>query len=353
MNRIKYILLTMILSIPVAILGQAGDKIIITGHVSSDDMGDLMGVHVLELDKSNRVVSATITDYSGNFSLAIKSKNNNVKFSFVSCKPVVLPINNRVRFEVKMTESTTIKEVQVTAKKLYSDGTLSIPQREITGAIQKINTKEFEGLSVSSVDDALQGRIAGLDIVGNSGNLGSGSTLRIRGTSSINSNAEPLIVVNDVPFENNVSSSFDYATANQEQFANLLNISPDDIEEILVLKDGASAAIWGSRGANGVISIRTKKGIKGPTRVQYSYRFSGKRQPRGLKMLNGNDYTMMMKQAYFNSYQNEADANKPEFNYDPTYSEYENFNNNTDWVKAITQYGITHDHNVTLSGGRR
>lgn len=340
------------LCLPLFLAGQSNSKKqVITGHVYSEE-GGLIGVSVLETDKSNRVVSAATTDFDGNFSLEIKNKGNILKFSYVGYKPTTREIGDRVKFDVKMTDNTTnITEFVVVGRKMQSDGTLPIPQREITGAMQRINTKEFEGLSVSSIDDALQGRIAGLDIVGNSGNLGSGSTLRIRGTSSITSSAEPLIVVNDVPFENNISSSFDYANANQEQFANLLNISPNDIEEILVLKDGASAAIWGSRGANGVISIRTKKGVRGPTRVQYTYRLSGKTQPRGLKMLNGNDYTMMMKQAYFNSYQNEGDANKPEFNYDPSFSEYENFNNNTDWVKEISQYGFAHDHNLTVSGG--
>jgi len=332
--------------------GQANsNRLLLTGHVTSVESGELIGVQVLEVDKNNRIVSASITDVGGNFSIEIKNSINSIKFSYVGYKMLMLPIGNKSRFDVTMDEKTQLSEVVVQAKKMYSDGTFSIPQREISGAVQKINTKEFEGLSVSSIDDALQGRIAGLDIVGNSGNLGSGSTLRIRGTSSINSNAEPLIVVNDVPFENNISTSFDYSSANQEQFANLLNISPDDIEEILVLKDGASAAIWGSRGANGVISIHTKKGIKGPTRVQYSYRVSGKKQPAGLKMLNGNDYTMMMKQAYFNPYQNEQDANKPEFNYNPAFSQYENFNNNTDWVNAISQYGFTNDHSLTISGG--
>lgn len=352
MNNIKYVFLMMLVCLPTLLFGQVNSiKMLLTGNVSADGNEDLIGVQVLEVDKTNRVLSAAMTDIGGNFSLAIKSAANSLKFSYVGYKTIVLPIGNKSRFDVKMEDNTKLSEVVVQTKKMYTDGTFSIPQREISGAIQKINTKEFAGLSVSSIDDALQGRIAGLDIVGNSGNLGSGSTLRIRGTSSINSNAEPLIVVNDVPFENNISTSFDYSSANQEQFASLLNISPDDIEEILVLKDGASAAIWGSRGANGVISIRTKKGIKGPTRVQFSYRFSGKQQPAGLKMLNGNDYTMMMKQAYFNPYQNEADADKAEFNYNPAYSEYQNFNNNTDWVKAISQYGFTNDYNLTVSGG--
>lgn len=347
MNKMKYILGIIFTCLPVFVFGQ----VIVTGTLTSDVDGELIGVQVLEVDKNNRNVSATITDFSGNFSLQVKNTDNNIRFSYVGYKTITLPIKDRRRFDVKMEDDTRLAEVVITARARHSDGTISIPQREISGAVQKINTKEFEGISVTSIDDALQGRIAGLDIVGNSGNLGSGSTLRIRGTSTLNANAEPLIVVNDVPFENNITSSFDYNSANAEQFANLLSINPNDIEEIVVLKDGSSTAIWGSRGANGVISIRTKKGVKGPTRTQYSYRFSGKKQPRGLKMLNGDDYTMMMKQAYFNPHQNEEDANKPEYNYDPSYSEYEQFNNNTDWVDELTKYGFNHEHNLTISGG--
>ena len=101
-------------------------------------------------------------------------------------------------------------------------------------------------MSVPSIDDALQGRIAGLDIVANSGDLGSGTVMRIRGITSINSNSQPLILLNGIPFESNIDDSFDFASADQEEFASLLCISPDDIEEITVLKDGAAAAIWGS-----------------------------------------------------------------------------------------------------------
>ena len=349
MNKLKYILPIILFCLPTFLLGQT-ESLLITGNVYSDFDGGLIGVQVLEIDRTDRAVSATVTDYSGNFSLQIKNPNNKLRATYVGFESVNLSIGSQRKFDIKLVENTTLAEVVITAQAVHSDGTFAIPKREISGAVQKLSADEFKGLSVTSVEDALQGRIAGLDIVGNSGNLGSGSTLRIRGTSSINSNSEPLIVVNDVPYESNIAS-FDFANANAEQFANLLNLNPDDIEDISVLKDGASAAIWGSRGANGVISIRTKKGVRGPTRVQYSYRFSAKQQPKGIKMLNGDDYTMMMKQAYFNPNQDENAANLPEFNYDPTFPEYENFNNNTDWVKAVSQRGFSHDHNVTVSGG--
>ena len=349
MNKLKYILPVICFSIPALLFGQT-DGMLITGNVYSAIDDGLIGVTVLEIDKTGRTVSAALTDFSGNFSLQIKNANNELSISYIGFNTVKLPINNRRRFDIKLEESATLSEVVITAKAVHNDGTFVIPQREISGAVQRLSTDELKGVSVASIEEALQGRIAGLDIVGASGNLGAGATLRIRGTSSLNAKAEPLIVVNDVPFENNVRS-LDLNNATEEQFANLLNISPDDIDEITVLKDGASAAIWGARGANGVISIRTKKGVKGPTRIQYSYRFSGKQQPAGIPLLNGDEYTMMMKQAYFNPNQDERRAMLPEFSYDQNFYEYEHFNNNTDWVKEITQYGFDHDHNVTVSGG--
>lgn len=325
--------------------------IVITGHVGEAE-GNVIGGSIIEQDKNGRIISSTVTDLNGNFSLSIKNPENQLKVSYVGYKTIITSIKNKRRFDLTMVDdSHTVQEVQITAKRLHNDGTFMIPEREVSGATQSINMKAFEGMSVASVDDALQGRIAGLDIVANSGDLGSGSSLRVRGTTSINSNSNPLILLNDIPFDSNLDASFDYNNATNDQFATLLSISPNDIEDITVLKDGAACAIWGSRGANGIISIHTKKGVTGPTRVSYSYRFSGSWQPAGLKMLNGNDYTMLMKQAYFNRNQNEAECDIPEFNYDPTFSEYQQYNNNTDWVKKVSQFGMTHDHSLAVSGG--
>ena len=249
--------------------------IVITGHVG-EPKGDVIGGSIIEQDKNGRIVSSTVTDPNGNFSLSIKNPDNKLKVSYMGCKTIITTIKDRIRFDLTMEEdSHVVQEVQITAKRLHNDGTFMIPEREVSGATQTINMRAFEGMSVASVDDALQGRIAGLDIVANSGDLGSGSALRVRGTTSINSNSSPLILLNDIPFDSNLDASFDYNNATNDQFATLLSISPNDIEDITVLKDGAACAIWGSRGANGIISIHTKKGVTGPTRVSYSYRFSG------------------------------------------------------------------------------
>src|SRR5574344_1192650 len=322
---------------------------IIRGSVY-DQEGPMMMVNVIEIDAANRLVAACVTDFNGNFSFKLVNPKDRIKVSFVGYKAQILPINNTV-FKIRMTDATQIKELVVKSKRRTEGSGLSVPVTEISTARQTIDAKEFDGLPVTTIDEALQGRIAGLDIIANSGNLGSGTSMRLRGVSSINGSSEPLIVVDGNVWETDASSNFDYNSANDEKFAELLNINPEDIASISVLKDAAATAIWGSQGSNGVIEIKTKRGATGKTKVSYSYRVTGTYQPNGMKMLNGDQYTMLMKEEYFNPKLSDDASNIVELNYDPTNSEYEMYNNNTDWIDAVKQTGWQQKHNFAISGG--
>ncbi|MBR5063025.1 MAG: SusC/RagA family TonB-linked outer membrane protein [Prevotella sp.] len=324
----------------------AGD--IISGTVT-DAFGPVMMANVVELDAANRIVASTQTDINGNFSFKLKNPKDKLRISFVGYKTVTLPFNKN-NYTVTMQEATQIGEVTVYAKQRTQGSGLSIPVDEISTARQSIDMKEFEGLSFTTVDEALQGRIAGLDIVANSGNLGSGTSMRLRGVSSINGTSEPLIVVDGNVWETNVND-FDFSSANEEKFAQLLNVNPEDIESISVLKDAAATAIWGSQGSNGVIEIKTKRGTRGKTRVTYSYRLTGTYQPTGYNMLNGDEYTMLLKEEYFNPSLSDASSNINEINYNPSFPEYEMYNNNTDWLKEVKRTGWRQNHYLALSGG--
>ena len=186
----------------------------------------------------------------------------------------------------------------------------------------------------------------------NSGNLGAGTSMRLRGVTSINGNSEPLIVVDGYILEDYDTEEFDANNMTEEKFATLLQVSPDDIQKINVLKDAAAKAIWGSRGANGVIEITTRRGARGKTRVNFSYRFSGSWQPEGMKMLDGDGYTMMLKEAYFNPKQSDVAAGIVELMYLRDYTAYYgNYSNNTDWIKEVTQFGQTHNYSLSVNGG--
>ena len=320
------------------------------GNVS-DDTGPLMGATVCEIDGNGRIIESAVTDLNGNFTMKVRNPKDKIRFSYVGMKTITQPIN-KTNFKIVMTDNTTIAPVTIQSKRRVQGNGLPIPQREVANATQTFSMKDVEGLSFTTIDQAITGRIAGLDIIGNSGDLGSGSTMRLRGASSLSTltDANPLIVVDGNVRQVDLNN-FDLNSANNEKFAELLNINPEDISDIRVLKDAAATAIYGSQGGNGVIELTTKRGARGKPRLQYSLKLTGTYQPKGYNLLNGDDYTMLLKESYFNPEQSDQASNIPELNYDPSFSEYEQYNNNTDWRDAVTQWGLRQNHYVTVSGG--
>ena len=331
-NKIKYLLLAAFAMVSAFASAQG---IRISGTVMAPD-GPVMMCNVTERDANNRIVSASQTDINGNFSMEIKSTANKLQVSYIGYKTKTVPIGDKTVFDIEMEDQQTLKEVVVVAKKRFNHGGLAIPANEVSVASQTFNMSNVEGLAFTSADEALQGQIAGLDIVANSGNLGAGTSMRLRGVTSINGSAEPLIVVDDNIFDN-PDATFDFQNANEETYASLLSINPQDIADIQVLKDAAATAIWGSRGA---------------TRIDYSLRVQASWQPKGYNLLNGDDYTMMLKEMYYNPSQSASSTtNINEINYNKSWAEYENWNNNTDWVDAVTQTGWSQYHYLTIAGG--
>ncbi len=339
-----------------ALAGVANAQISRGSGSVSDEFGELPGVQVKEVDGSNRTVNATVTDGNGNFTMNVKdSKRNKLVVTCVGMKTYTIsPIAKQV-YKISMSADVKeMKEVNVTAKKMTKTSGLAIPEREVSFSHQGIDAKEFEGLGITSVDEALQGRIAGLDIVANSGDLGAGSQMRLRGASTVSTltSNEPLIVVNGDIATDIDQTDFDVATATEEKFAELLKVNTEDIQSIRVLKDASATAIWGTRGANGVIEITTKRGSRGPARVSYSGKQTATYQPSGIKLLNGDQYTMILKEAYFNPRLSDTDGDIPELNYDYSgFSEAYMYDNNTDWVDLVTQTGLRQNHYVSVTGG--
>lgn len=347
MSKTK-VILTLLLCLIVQ-MGMAQSRVI-SGTVE-DSMGPIMMANVTERDANNRIVSAVQTDMMGNFSMEIKSPKNKLVISYVGSKTKTITIGDQTTFAIKLEdEKTTLNEITVKGRRTGSGG-LNIPKKEVTVSQQTFDLSEVEGMAFTSADEALQGEIAGLDIVANSGNLGAGTSMRLRGVTTISGNAEPLIVVDDKIFDN-PDESFSFEEANEEDYAALLSVNVEDIAKIDVLKDAGATAVWGSKGANGVIMITTKRGSRGKPRVNFSYKMTGTWQPKGYDLLNGDDYTMLMKEEYYNPNQSDnATTNIREINYDKSWAEYENWNNNTDWVKAVTQFGLLQSYNLNISGG--
>jgi TonB-linked SusC/RagA family outer membrane protein len=208
-------------------------------------------------------------------------------------------------------------------------------------------------MQAASIDQALQGRLAGVDITASSGDPGAAMNIRIRGVSTINNAGNPLIVVDGMPYETEIPADFNFGAADEQGYAQLLNISPADIREITVLKDAAATAIWGSRAANGVLVITTKRGTRSKPSITYNFKGSVSVLPEPVPMLDGGQYTSLIPEAYMN--RNGSALNTQvvrEFNYDPNDPYwYNNYSNNTNWVEEISRTGYLQDHTVSMTGG--
>ena len=329
----------------------AQSKTVITGNIVSKTDGEpLPGVTIAEKDKSNRIITGAITDFNGNYVIKITDPTHTLSYSFIGFTTQEVIPGNKRKIDIKLDETfSKLGEVVIRASKRVNTGEFNMDKTRVATAIQTISAKEVSEVSSSSMVDQLQGRLSGVDIVANSGEPGAGMSIRIRGTSSLNASSEPLIVINGVPFETEVDDSFDFGSADEDDYSSLIGVSPDDIEEISVLKDAAATAQYGSRGANGVLRIKTKRGTRGKAQFSYSYKGTMGVQPSGIPLLNGDQYSTLMKD--INLSRGKSAEKYSEIEYDPTYELYDYYNKNVDWVDEITQTGYTHLHNFSVSGG--
>lgn len=336
--------------------GYAQEKVIVRGKVlDAKDRLPVIGASVFETDKDGRTISGTQTDIDGNYALRMTDPKNRISVSYIGYKTFRELVNGRTVVNVLLSyNQTDLAQVVVTAKKAVNNGTgLDIEKRNSTTATVTIEAKELAELTSQSIDQALQGRMSGVDIGTTSGDPGAGMSIRIRGTASINGSSNPLIVLDGLPFDTEIPSDFNFGTADENGYAQLLNIAPTDIQDITVLKDAASTAVWGSRAANGVLIINTKRGIIGKPQLTYNYKGFVSNQPKSIPLLNGNQYATLIPEAVSNADGNPLDIQKnKEFSFDPFDPYwYNNYSQNTDWINAITQTGVSQDHNLSMTGG--
>ena len=363
MKKHLYILLIAFL----AVLPAAAQEVI-TGTVTEmigNDEEPCIGVNVTFVNAQNRIVAGTVTDFSGMYTLQVPAdkKNLSVQFSYIGMKTQKFKYEGQKTINVKLeadNAQTQLQEVRVTGSR-GSRNDLGISAREQAFATQKIKMDEIlESQPVTSVEEALQGQLGGVDIVAG-GDPGAKSSIRIRGTATLNSNSDPLIVIDGVPYSTDIDDSFDFNTASQEDFAQMLNLNPNDIESIEVLKDAASTAIYGTAGANGVLLITKKKGSRSKTRFSFSTKNSIKIEPKSMPMLSGNQYKAYVQDAIWNSANAQGLARStdllnllydtPEINYDESFPYFDEYNQNTDWLSLVKKNAFTTDNSFSMSGG--
>ncbi|MBR1506225.1 MAG: TonB-dependent receptor [Prevotella sp.] len=361
MKQKIYILISMLLC-SVSMMAQNN---VITGKVSEkfgDSLEPIVGANVVLVNSQNRYIKGSVTDMDGNYNLSVpaNTKNLRIRVSYIGMKTQTVAYSGQTRLNFTLESATTISEVTVTGNRGARD-LMGITRMEQTSSVQKLNLTDIvDNSPVTSVEEALQGQISGLDI-NLGGDPGARSSIRIRGTSSLSSSNEPLIVIDGVPQDVDISDDFNFSTANEEDFGALLNIAPANIESIEVLKDASATAIYGTKGANGVLLINTKRGSMGKTKFSFSSKVTWKFEPASIPLLNGGQYVSLMQDEIWNTANakgisratNELNMlfNNKELNYDPSFRYYDEYNVDTDWLDAVKQNAMITDNNFSMTGG--
>lgn len=283
----------------------------------------------------------SITDYTGHYSISA-GINDTLAVSFMGFKTKLIPVSGRNKIDIILQyDTTTLQEVRVNA------GYYSVKESERTGSIARITSKDIETQPVTNVLAAMQGRMAGVSITQQTGVPGGGFDIKIRGQNSLRSDANaPLYIIDGVPYASDPIGSFYTNTAFPAVASPLNNINIENIESIEVLKDADATSIYGSRGANGVVLISTKKGQKGKTIFKFSASTGAGTVTRFMKLMNTQQYLAMRKQAFIN----DGISEYGEYDYDINGTW--NQNRYTNWQKELLgKISQISDVQGSISGG--
>lgn len=304
----------------------------------SDGTNPLPGVTIAIKNKLN---ITSISDYSGQYTISA-SQDDVLIVSFLGFKTAVIPIEGRKIIDIKLEyDTTTLQEVKVNA------GYYSVKESERTGNIARITSKEIETQPVTNVLAAMQGRMAGVSITQSTGVAGGGFDIKIRGQNSLRPEANnPLYIIDGVPYASDPIGYSQTATIFPTIVSPLNSINPDNIESIEVLKDADATSIYGSRGANGVVLITTKKGKAGKTKFSIISSTGAGKVTRFLKLMNTQQYLSMRKQAFIND--GITQYGPTDYDINGTWDQ----NRYTDWQKEILG-GTSQINDIqgTVSGG--
>lgn len=299
-------------NVPSAVGVQAEPTRKISGHITGPDGEPVIGASVtVRGSKVN-----TVSDYDGNWVLNVPADADAVNISYVGCVPQVIRIAGRDSFETVLSEDAQQLDAVVVVG--YGVQKKSV----VTAAISSVKSDQLKAMTPTRMDNVLKGMVSGVSITSSSGQPGDGNRIRIRGTGTIN-DSNPLYIVDGVP----VNGGIDF-------------INPSDIESVEVLKDAASAAIYGSRGANGVILVTTKRGQEGRATVSYDFSYGWQSAARKLPVLNATEYATLINEMYMND------------GLAPVYDNPAALGKGTDWQDVVFQKNApVINHQISVSGG--
>ena len=310
----------------------AAQNVQVSGTVQ-ERAGDVVTGAAVQLKGSTTVYA--MTDALGNYRISVPS-NGTLVVSCLGYQTVEIPVNGRNVINVTLeTDSEMLEETIVVA---YG----TVRREANTGAVSSMKNDGLAEAPVSSVDKLLQGKMAGVQVTGNSGQPGASTDIRIRGISSINAGNDPLWVIDGIPVE----------TGNQSYFTNTSNamsaINPNDIESITVLKDAAAASIYGSRAANGVILVTTKSGRSGKASFNARVKIGASMlaNDNNFRVMTGNELINWQRAAIANAGYDPDNAKSPYYRPLSLLDEA-----NTDWMKEFTRMGLLQEYEINASAG--
>ncbi len=299
-------------------------QVLVKGKVTAQEDGTpLPGVSVAVKGKPG---IGSITDSEGNFSLALPDGSSTLIFSFVGYVSKEVTVSNRTQLNVQLsTDQKALQEVVVV-------GYGTQKKSDLTGAISSVSNETLVRGGNFNPVGALQGNVSGVNIIRSNNKPGGGFSIDIRGLSSISSSNAPLIVVDGIPG------------------ANIDKINPDDIEKIDILKDASATAIYGSRGANGVVIVTTKRGVVGKPKISYSNYLGFKQYTNLPDMMSGEEYVQLAREARRATNNNEYVADEKIFT-DASELKAVQDGNYYDWIKAVSKTARQTNHSLSASGG--
>lgn len=295
----------------------------IKGNVKDSNGEPVIGATVLEKGTKN---NATVTDIDGNFSIKLTG-NNPLQISYIGMKTKTVETAGKSTINVKLEDETTNLEDLVVI------GYGSVRRKDLTGSVATVNSEALAAVPVASVTEALTGKMAGVQITTTEGSPDADVKIRVRGGGSITQSNDPLLIVDGFPVES------------------ISDIPATDIEDITVLKDASSTAIYGSRGANGVILVTTKSGKSGKVNVSYNAYYSWKKVAKKMDVLSPYDYAKWQYELALLKNENDLSSYTDYFGNYEDMDLYRDVEAN-DWQDIVYgRTGNTFNHNVNITGG--
>ncbi|MEL6251683.1 MAG: TonB-dependent receptor [Bacteroidota bacterium] len=332
MNRtIYYLWILVLFLLPGWSFGQGT----LTGKVTDAESGDpLIGVRIIVSGSTTGALSGD----DGSYKIDLPTGATTLVFSYFGYKKETVEINGRTTIDLKMqSEATSVDEVVVI-------GYGTSRKRELVGTVSKIKSEELNETIGGSFENALQGKAAGVQLTQSSGVAGAGSVIRVRGVGSLSSGGDPLFVVDGIPITQDPFLSGETGGLNNNP---LSSINPDDIESIEILKDASAAAIYGSRGSNGVIIITTKRGKSGKPRFTFKTRVGLAEPTNVIDLLNAEEWVMVQQEAF----ENDGGVGRVPLPQNLTYDDIEGVD--TDWLDEVLQTGVKQEYNLSMTQGSK